>query len=105
MDRMKSWYFRNLEWERQHPKFMICLRIFVVFIALFTIYFLNRRIPELIGWEAAMPIFISSGIGFLLVASLVYLLSRKLKKTWIHEWELSNEKSMNEEHNNTSQIH
>ena len=104
-DRVKSWYFRNLEWERKHPKFMICLRIFVVLVAIFTTYFLNHQILELIGWEAAIPLFISLGVGFLFTASLVYLLYRKLKKTWLHEWEIANEESMHEAHNDNSRNH
>ena len=105
MDRMKGWYFRNLEWERKHPKFMICLRIFVIFVALFTIYRLNQTILDLIGLEAAIPIFIALGVGILFTALLVFLLYRKLKKTWILEWELSNEKGMNEADNDESRIH
>ena len=105
MDRMKSWYFRNLEWERKHPKTMICLRISSVSVAVITIYLTNQTILDLIGLEAAIPIFIALGVGILFIASLVFLLYRKLKKTWILEWELSNEKSMNEEHKDASRIH
>lgn len=102
---MKSWYFRNLEWERKHPKFMICLRISTVAAALVSIYSMNQTILDLIGLEAAMPILIAFGVGFLLIASLVYLLYRKLKKTWIHEWELANEKRINRADNETMGIH
>ena len=104
-DNVRVWYFRSLEWERKHPKFMICLRISVVLATIFAVYRLNHRIPELIGWEAAIPIFIALGIGFLLIASLVYLLYRKLNKSWIHEWKISNEKRMSDVHNHPSEIH
>lgn len=101
MDRVKSWYFHNLDWERRHPKFMICLRMSVVTLAIVMIYRANRTILELLGLEAAVPIFVFLGVGFISIASLFFLLYRKLKKTWVQEWELANEKSVNEERGDT----
>ena len=84
-DRLKTWYLKNLEWERKHPKFMVCLRVFIFAFVIFVCYFHVQTILSLISLEQAIPIFALFICGGLVIALLVFLLYRKLKKTWIAE--------------------
>ena len=84
LNRLKTWYLRNLEWEQKHRKFMICLR---AFIALLVIAVNVRAIQIILSFSSslrdALPILIPLYSAILITGLLIFFLYRKLKNSTI----------------------